>query len=685
MITSINNFNKKLKESLSSDRSNKVKLDMLIQTCREMIDAYNKADEFEALKKDKQENVKTILDSIQAISVIASGVLIEVIRPYEQKRLETKEYINFVETSIDTITKEYKEMHDKCVLLATKTSEDSTQLRKTKNTKNIATGTLTYNEGLGDIIINTFNKIKLSLAYIVSKFKKDLSAIKSKALQFQALTENNINENIDDNKIVELLSKAKEAIANAEKQAYYTELAKSKEELVKNLLKEFKAKSIAIDDKIVSLISIKGGTSMLSAVYQENITNAEIVGESVAEMANDLLSLHTKTTSVSGSVRQYQDDTNSPDGTLNASFDYVLKKVMLSQNNPNHNRSESIINEGLLDILKGAWNSIKSFISNFRISSKKCDNALDSIILTTDSSESKNLQNLYPNFDHLGYDEENNLIGCCKLCGSNGVLVREHNCNAIKESTDGKIYHINMYNNKGSIIDTKDNLKMKFFSKDNIDDCFDKLILKLSRFMFIPEDYKGDITLKFMDSSDNILKTKVINMENIIKESIKESNEKSFDDILHNYLGPKAKALELKEEEDYRGCKIWSFKRIFNSWSWSDTVAYFKYKGKNITWNDVLPEDKKLIKNEYYYALTNYDLEFESNSESVLRSESRKEAVDRIHSEIDTQSSYQNQSNLMEATSDISSIEKVDDNDDNQYDDMPKYIKDLMNIGTFKF
>ena len=124
----------------------------------------------------------------------------------------------------------------------------------------------------------------------------------------------------EQNKNVEnVLVKAKEAIELAQKQSYFEELAKVQEEQVIALLKEFNSKSIAIDDVILNLIRTESKPVLDTAEYEKNMTNAEQVGDAVALMSKALIEIHKNTVNVSGSVRQYKDDSNSPDGTFNLS------------------------------------------------------------------------------------------------------------------------------------------------------------------------------------------------------------------------------------------------------------------------------------------------------------------------------------------------------------------------------
>lgn len=416
MITNYKLF----KESLSSDRKSNMQMELLIKTCREMISNYDKADEFEQLKKNKNVEVQALLDKMNATSIIAKGVLIEVVKPYESNRLATKEYMEFVMTSKDAIDEEYVKMHAKAIELATKFADESSYLRFNKNSKNLATGTLVPENFVSNAFKWAFNKFKNLITKFLAAFDSKLQQIAQQAKQFQTtlITTEAVtyyckdcgNSTRDENSkckecgssnwqteqtvfesnatapdLTEILTKAKEAIELAEQEAYYKNLARINEEHVKMMLSQFKAKAIAIDNILVSKTIISAKEKLSEVDYMNAITNAEIVGESVADMANSLLSLYTKSFQVSGSVRQYADDTNSPDGVLNATFDYVFKKVMLSQDNPNHqvnqvNQEEKVhenkLTDAIASVVNTVFNKIKQFISMFKISNRKCDLAL---------------------------------------------------------------------------------------------------------------------------------------------------------------------------------------------------------------------------------------------------------------------------------------------------------------------
>ena len=172
---------------------------------------------------------------------------------------------------------------------------------------------------------------------------------------------------VSNDALVEALDKAIEIINTTEEEKFYEELYRSKQQQVISLLKEFDAKKIAIDDKIAMLITEASKPTLSKAEYMDKMSNAAEVGDAVAEMAQNLFSMYTKVHSVSGSLRQYKDDSNSPSGTLGATFDYVFKTVRL----PETNESESFITR--------LANRIKRFFSNFRIASKKLDMALNQI------------------------------------------------------------------------------------------------------------------------------------------------------------------------------------------------------------------------------------------------------------------------------------------------------------------
>jgi hypothetical protein len=640
MITTINEW-KKVNESLSKDRANKAKLDMLIQAAREMMEYKEKANQFAELKKSGNVELEQLLDDMEATSIVANGVLVEVIKPYETHRLDTKEYTKFVEDSIDTIGEGYKQMHDNALKLAETVKKGYAYTITAQNKKNLETGTLESLDmfkKFASWIKEQINKFKNFL----NSFKSDLTDIKSQALQFQNINEgqyfshldpennyytiehlkmnkvavindgnisdlqflfknifdknviddknkigytNNdykyywikndiksprkfdkvfskinasntlpeiptqsiniflkqLNEslhgydnvkatdvhisqikcgdivihggemktvgkndikydsfmgtslfgdsyksgsklvkkidfvvpkNIDEsiypgrtskykNKIVEVLStsndlsylelfdktgftttsedyglyrnvqlllndniitrfkdgrkyrynldptvditqidmtdattgpvdnapvvealeKAKQVIENAEQEKYYEELAKVKQKQVMDLLREFGAKKVAIDDKIISLIEVQESTRIDMEKYQDYMMNADEVSESIADMATSLFGLYTKVSKVSGSVRQFADDQGLEDGTLNATFDYVFKTVTKPEDNLNNPKAQVTepVEEGIGSWIKKVWRGIKRFFSNFRISSKRVDIALKNI------------------------------------------------------------------------------------------------------------------------------------------------------------------------------------------------------------------------------------------------------------------------------------------------------------------
>jgi len=176
-----------------------------------------------------------------------------------------------------------------------------------------------------------------------------------------------VSKPVSNEAIVEALAKASEIISVTEEEKFYEELVEVKKQQVIDLLKEFNAKKLAIDDKIAMLITEAPKLTLNKAEYMDKMTNAAEVGDAVSEMAQNLFSLYTKAHSVTGSLRQFKDDSNSANGTLGATFDYVFKTVSL----PEANESESFITR--------LTNRIKRFFSNFKIASKRADMALNQI------------------------------------------------------------------------------------------------------------------------------------------------------------------------------------------------------------------------------------------------------------------------------------------------------------------
>lgn len=541
MITKISDF--KINESLSGDRAREAKLQILIDTARQMIENYKKAEEFEQLKNEKNIEVKEVLERLNKTSVIAEGVLIEVIKPFQQKRFSSKAYFDFIETSVGTISEDFRLLSNEIKATSIKMAAEKEYLRLNKNTRNKETGTMS--EGIGDFYNNIKNWVKAfvsKLSVLLNKTERDLDIIMTKAKKFSSMVESastftntnsdyetsvvleqiewseihgqvhamlenyneelyyntdgistsnfanltndivnyikslNVNENVNEklsqdekehiislynngisqsdiadqygynfndvlkvtkylghgswfndeeeerlgddpmskqyydrtlenlspeeerrlrrnrasrdsharrreqNKNVEnVLVKAKEAIKLAQKQSYFEELAKVQEEQVIALLKEFNSKSIAIDDVILNLIRTESKPVLDTAEYEKNMTNAEQVGDAVALMSKALIEIHKNTVNISGSVRQYKDDSNSPDGTFNARFDWENKTVI-----------PPTANEGIGDYVKSAWNSIKRFFLRFKMASKRFDTALENIVQIQNLNENEN-------------------------------------------------------------------------------------------------------------------------------------------------------------------------------------------------------------------------------------------------------------------------------------------------------
>lgn len=146
----------------------------------------------------------------------------------------------------------------------------------------------------------------------------------------------------------EALKLAKISIdTNKKKLELETEEDMLKDETVK-LFEELNLLDIAINDKIYKLYSQQRSYLQVTE-FQKAITTIEEVGADMADTFTDLIASSVNYFNVSGSVRQYKDTSNSPDGTLGAHFNHTTLEVEPPV-------SESIINE---NILKKALSWIK--------------------------------------------------------------------------------------------------------------------------------------------------------------------------------------------------------------------------------------------------------------------------------------------------------------------------------------
>lgn len=388
MFTTINEFKSFLiKESNSSDRADKAKLEILIQKCKEMLENTKKMEEFEALKKEKNEEVKKLLTKIKSTSIIANGVLIQIIKPYQKKSIDSKEYFKFLEESTNILTDDFREISEQIKEVSKKTNPAKKYLRTNKNTRNEEEGTMKTNENK---VVDFFKNIYSKFKSIFTKIDKDLERIVKKAEKFDikiSLNENVLNEELTPEQaeqkrlarnaysneyklkqrtVVKALENAKLAIELAQNEEYYKQLVALQKAEITNLLEQFNAKSIAIGEKIIALTNTAESETFDIKKYQEQITNAELVEQNVAIMAEALLKMFEKTTEVPGYVAHYKDDTNSPEGTLDATFDYENKTVKLK---------ESVLSDAFNKIM----GKLRIFFARFNKASNNVDNALQNI------------------------------------------------------------------------------------------------------------------------------------------------------------------------------------------------------------------------------------------------------------------------------------------------------------------
>lgn len=352
MLTKFHIFN----ESLSTDRIRAAKLANLVDAGKQMIENYKMAEEVALKKAQANAELAELLAELGKTSVVVEGVLVEVCKPYESNRLATKEYFEFVHNAVSEIDESFRALSNTIEEASTKMSKDKAYISKLKNTKKLPEGTLKQNEGIASWITNLLNRVK---RFLIPSILDNMSKLSSESKRFMVVTESK-----EEDLIVKILAKAKEAIDYGMEEAYYVELAKSKEPMIMQLLDDFQAKSVAIGDTILNMVRTPGKEVFDMKAYEEKITNAEQVGEATAAMAKNLMDLYRKSIPVSGSIRHIKDDTGSPDGTFNVRFNHKTLKTELPKN-------ESVSN-AIASLIRGIFALFKS-------NSKKVDKALAKI------------------------------------------------------------------------------------------------------------------------------------------------------------------------------------------------------------------------------------------------------------------------------------------------------------------
>lgn len=119
-----------------------------------------------------------------------------------------------------------------------------------------------------------------------------------------------------------------------------------------------------------------------------------------------------------------------------------------------------------------------------------------------------------------------------------------------------------------------------------------------------------------------------------------------FNKILRSYCNGNPVAIDLVEEEKYRGCRIWTFKRVIKKYRMKNNCPTYhklvREKSFPISWKDIPEGEKEKYTSEFFMALTNFDLEFEDDARIYLSGTTREEARYRLEYEIDKQYSEQN-------------------------------------------
>lgn len=136
----------------------------------------------------------------------------------------------------------------------------------------------------------------------------------------------------DKSSLGEALELSKELIqTNKRKLELKAEEEQLKEEAIK-LFEELNLLDIVVNDKIYKLYSMKR-TYLSATEFQKAITTVENVGEDIANTMSDIIAQTISEFDVAGSVRQFKDDSNLPDGTLGAHFDHETKRVVPANEN----------------------------------------------------------------------------------------------------------------------------------------------------------------------------------------------------------------------------------------------------------------------------------------------------------------------------------------------------------------
>ena len=114
--------------------------------------------------------------------------------------------------------------------------------------------------------------------------------------------------------------------------------------------------------------------------------------------------------------------------------------------------------------------------------------------LSFDDNFFKSIKEHHPDFENIGYDDDNNVLGNCKKCGAKGTFVIGHKCKVFNESKEVMTDKDRRAVTKKVKADIKDNKDYKDLLPGQKETFQDKLITKYCKELGfkLSDFYAGD-------------------------------------------------------------------------------------------------------------------------------------------------------------------------------------------------
>jgi hypothetical protein len=101
-----------------SAQADDAKMQVLAKLAKQAVESYKALAEYKTLTESDDIDVKTILSTLEDATVTANEAMDTMLKPYAESKLSTIEYVNFVQDTVNAMSKEFKDVSTQLKALA---------------------------------------------------------------------------------------------------------------------------------------------------------------------------------------------------------------------------------------------------------------------------------------------------------------------------------------------------------------------------------------------------------------------------------------------------------------------------------------------------------------------------------------------------------------------------------------